>query len=179
MSVRPATIEDASQIARVNVDSWRSTYSGILSEDFLAAMSYEDFETRWCGRLGGESGVHGIFFYVAELPAGGIVGFASGGSRQEESTYPEYEGELYTAYLLRQYQRRGLGRRLLGAVARGLLADGKRSMLARVLAENPSRPFYETVGGKVLGSQEMEIGGAALEVVVYGWDDIRTLATFT
>jgi predicted GNAT family acetyltransferase len=107
MSVRPATIEDASQIARVHVD------------------------------------------------------------------------ELYTAYLLRQYQRRGLGRRLLGAVARGLLADGKRSMLAQVLAENPSRPFYEAIGGKVLGGEEMEIGGAALEVEVYGWDDIRTLATFT
>ena len=89
---------------------------------------------------------------MAELPADGIVGFASGGPRQGESSYPEYEGELYTVYLLRQYQRRGLGRRLLGAVARGLLADGKRSMLARVLAENPSRPFYETVGGKLLGS---------------------------
>jgi GNAT superfamily N-acetyltransferase len=178
MSVRPATIEDASQIAKVHVDSWHSTYSGILSEDFLAAMSYEDFETRWCGWLGGESGMHGIF-YVAELPAGGIVGFASGSLRQEESSYPEYEGELYTAYLLRQYQRRGLGRRLVGAVARGLLADGKRSMLTRVLAENPSRPFYETVGGKLLGSQEIEIGGAALKVVVYGWDDIRTLATIT
>ncbi len=96
MSVRPATIEDGSQIAKVHVDSWRSTYSGILSKDFLAAMSYEDFETRWCGWLGGEPGVHGIF-YVAELPAGGIVGFASGGPRQEESSYPEYEGELYTA----------------------------------------------------------------------------------
>ncbi len=64
-------------------------------------------------------------------------------------------------------------------MARGLLADGKRSMLTRVLAENPSRRFYETVGGKLLGSQEIEIGGAALTVVVYGWDDIRTLATFT
>ncbi len=82
-------------------------------------------------------------------------------------------------YLLRQHQRRGLGRRLLGAVARGLLADGKRSMLAWVLAENPSRPFYETAGGKLLGSQEIEIGGAALKEVAYGWDDIRTLATFT
>jgi L-amino acid N-acyltransferase YncA len=177
MSVRPATIEDAPQIARVHVDSWRSTYFGILSENFLAAMSYEDFEARWRGWLGGESGVHEIF--VAELSARGIVGFASGGPRQEESSYPEYEGELYTAYLLRQHQRRGLGRRLLGAVARGLQADGKFSMLAWVLAENPSRAFYETAGGKLLGSQKIEIGGAALKEVAYGWDNIRALATST
>ncbi len=141
----------------------------------MAAMSYEDFEARWREWLGGKSGAHGIF-YVAEPPAGSIVGFASGGPRQEESNYPEYEGELYTAYLLRQHQRRGLGRRLLGAVARGLLADGKHSMLAWVLAENPSRAFYEAVGGKLLGSQKIEIGGATLEEVAYGWDDIRSLA---
>lgn len=176
MSVRPATIEDAPQIARVHVDSWRSTYSGIIPEDFLAAMSYEDFEARWRGWLGGESDAHRTF-YVAELPAGSIVGFASGGPRQEEDDYPEYEGELYAAYLLRQYQRRGLGRRLLGAVARGLLADGMHSMLAWVLAENPSRSFYEAAGGKLLGSQKTEIGGAVLEEVVYGWDDTRSLAT--
>lgn len=120
-----------------------------------------------------------MIFYVAELPAGNIVGFASGGPRQEESDFPEYEGELYTAYVLQKHQRRRLGRRLLGAVARGLLADGKNSMLAWVLAENPSRPFYEAVGGKVIGSQKIEIGGTALEEMAYGWDDITTLATST
>jgi L-amino acid N-acyltransferase YncA len=116
--------------------------------------------------------------YVAELPAGGIVGFASGGPRQNESYHPEYESELYTAYLLREHQRRGLGRRLLRAVAGRLLADGKRSMLAWVLAKNPSRPFYEAAGGRLLGSQNVQIGGVTLEEVAYGWDDIQSLATF-
>lgn len=60
MSVRAATIEDAPQIARVHVDSWRSTYSRIISEDFLAAMSYKDFEARWRGWLRGEFGFHMI-----------------------------------------------------------------------------------------------------------------------
>ena len=174
MLVRPARIEDAPRISRVHVDSWRTTYSGILSEDFLSAMSYEDFETRWRSWLGGEFDVRGTF-YVAELPTGGIVGFASGGPRRGES-YPEYESELYTVYLLPEHQRRGLGRRLLGAVAGALLADGKRSMLAWVLAENLSRPFYEAVGGRLLGSQKVEIGGAALEEVAYGWDDTRSLS---
>ena len=85
--VRPAVMEDVPQIARVHVDSWRSTYSGILSEDFLAAMSYEDFKAHWRDWIGGEFGVPGIS-YVAELPAGGIVGFASGGPLQEEKQLP-------------------------------------------------------------------------------------------
>lgn len=174
-TVRPGRIEDAPRIARVHVDSWRATYPGIVPEDYLAAVSYEDFEARWRGWLGDEPSVRATF-WVAESTAGEIAGFASGGPRRDES-YHHYESELYTAYLSRQHQRRGLGRRLLGAVAGGLLADGKRSMLAWVLAENPSRPFYEAVGGELLGSQEIGIGGVVLEEVAYGWDNIRILAT--
>ena len=94
------------------------------------------------------------------------------GLSSEGGRYPEYEGELYAAYL-REHQRKGLGRQLLGAVAEGLAAKGRHSLLAWVLAENPSRLFYEAVGGKLLGSQEIEIGGVTLEEVAYGWDDTR------
>lgn len=175
MKVRPAKIDDASQIARVHVDSWRTTYTGIVPESFLEAMSYEDFETRWRGWLGGELDTRGVF-YVAELPTEEIVGFASGGPRRGES-YPGYDGELLTAYLLRQHQQQGIGSKLLGAVAGGLLNDDRRSMLTWVLAQNPSRLFYEAKGGTLLGAQEIEIGGASLEEMAYGWDDIRSLAT--
>jgi hypothetical protein len=47
------------------------------------------------------------------------------------------------------------------AVARGLLGDGKRSMLAWVLADNPSRTFYEAVGGKLLGRKDRDRRGHA------------------
>jgi L-amino acid N-acyltransferase YncA len=175
MWIREARAADAPQIARVHVDSWRTTYAGIVPADFLMGMSYEDFEARWCGWMSEPRG-RGIF-HVAELPSGRIVGFASGGPRRED-LYSEYEGELYTAYLLREHQRKGLGRRLISTVADGLAVQGKRSMLAWVLAGNPSRPFYDAMGGKLLGSQEIEIGGVMLEEVAYGWDDVRPLAVF-
>jgi L-amino acid N-acyltransferase YncA len=132
VTLRPARIEDAPQIARVHVDSWRAKYSGIMPEDFLAAMSHEDFEVRWHGWLGGESGVRATL-WVVESSAGKVVGFASGGPRRDES-YPRYESELYTVYPSSRHQRRGLGRRLLGMVAGGLSADGKRLRLAWVSA---------------------------------------------
>ena len=92
MLIREATAADVPQIARVHVDSWRTTYAGIVPADFLEGMSYEDFEVRWRGWMS-ESGGYGIF-YVAELPPDQIIGFASGGPRREDQ-YPEYEGELY------------------------------------------------------------------------------------
>ncbi len=176
MLIRQARATDVPQIARVHVDSWRTTYARIVPANFLESMSYEDFEARWRGWMSQPSR-HEIF-YVAELPPEDrIVGFASGGPRRGEQ-YPEFEGELYAAYLLREHQRKGLGSRLIGAVAEGLATQGKSSMLAWVLAENSSRSFYEAVGGILLGSQEIEIGGVALEEAAYGCDDVRVLASF-
>jgi L-amino acid N-acyltransferase YncA len=174
MLIREARVADAPHIARVHVDSWRTTYAGIVPDEFLTKMSYDNYEARWHGWMAQPGGEEG--FYVAELQSGRIVGFASGGPRIGEG-YPEYEGELYAAYLLREHQRKGLGRRLLAAVARGLAAQGKSSMLAWVLAENPSRRFYEAMGGKLLGSQEIEIGGVTLEEIAYGWEDTKKLIT--
>jgi GNAT superfamily N-acetyltransferase len=171
--LREARQQDASAIAHVHVDSWRTTYRGIVPEGFLASMSYEDFEDRWRGWLR-NVGEPRLAYRVAELPSGRIVGFASGGPRQGPP-YSDYAGELYTLYLLRDHQRAGTGQRLLGSVARGLAEGGTYSLLAWVLARNPSRRFYEAVGGELLGSQEIEIGGAGLEEVAYGWRRLHWL----
>jgi hypothetical protein len=93
MTIRGARVANAPKIARVHVDSWRSTYAGIVPANFLASMSCERFEARWCGWMGAP-GRDGIF-YVAELPSARIVELASGGPRKEER-YPEYEGEPRT-----------------------------------------------------------------------------------
>ena len=91
-------------------------------------------------------------------------------------THADYVGELYALYLLSEHQRAGIGRRLFGSVARALAAGGSTSLLAWVLTRNPSRRFYEAAGGQLLGSQEIEIGGARLEEVAYGWLDIESIA---
>ena len=39
--IRPATLEDAPAIARVHVDTWRTTYAGIVPDEHLAKLSYE------------------------------------------------------------------------------------------------------------------------------------------
>lgn len=173
-AIRAARPEDVPAIARVHVDSWRTAYPGIVPEGFLAAMSYEDFEERWRGWLGG-AGDPRRSYRVAELPSGRIVGFASGGPRLGPA-FPGHDGELYALYLLPEHRREGIGRRLFGCVARGLAEAGTRSVIAWVLSRNPSRRFYEALGGELLGGQEIEIGGAMLEEVAYGWLDAGTVA---
>ncbi|MEA1854613.1 MULTISPECIES: hypothetical protein [Cytobacillus] len=46
-TIRKAVIEDAMGIAKVHVDSWRSTYATIFPQEYLNRLSYEKRETLW------------------------------------------------------------------------------------------------------------------------------------
>jgi hypothetical protein len=42
-----------------------------------------------------------------------------------------------------------------------------------VLALNPSRRFYERLGGKFIGQQQIERGGQTFIEVAYGWQSLN------
>ncbi len=172
MLIREAEIADAAAIAKVHVDSWRTTYTGIIPPDYLAALSYEQREQIWHGTLSAPLGLE--FVYLAEDTARNVIGFASGGP--ERSGRKDYKGELFAVYLSDQYQRQGIGSHLVSCVARRLMQRGIQSMLVWVLADNPSRGFYEALGGNLSTQQAIIIGGATLTEVAYGWPDIARLA---
>ena len=169
--IRKAGVADAAAIAKVHVDTWRSSYRGIVPDSVLDGLSYDDREARWRGILsGGGSG----FTLVAEDDGGGVVGFAGGG--RERSGVPEYAGELYALYVLPDRQRQGVGRLLTAAVAVELVERGMRSMLVWVLADSPYRRFYESLGGLLLDKQGLYSSkGVELPEVAYGWADLGVL----
>lgn len=155
----------------MHVDSWRTTYAGLMPDDFLAGLAYDAQERRWAGILAVQGPAS--FVYVVEQ-GGEMVGFASGGREREGD--PTYTGELYAIYLLEEHQRRGLGRVLVGAVASRLAEAGHRSMLVWVLKENiAARGFYEHLGGAFLRSARRDVAGLELEEAGYGWLDLDPL----
>jgi len=171
--IREAVPADAGGIARVHVDTWRSSYAGIVPDEHLAGLSYDDREAVWGQILSRDRPAQCNF--VAETGACEIIGFAGGGPEREGDEV--YLGELYAIYMFEAYQRRGVGRRLACAVAHGLLSAGFESMLLWVLEDNRrARRFYESLGGELVGRKSIEIGGAALVEVSYGWKDIAGLA---
>lgn len=172
VTIGPATAEDAERIARVHVDSWRTTYKGILPADFLAALSVERRAEMW-RRAATLSGQGGRSLTVAEAD-GRIVGFAAGGPNHDPDLV--YTGELYAIYILESHQRLGIGRRLVAPVAAALAAGGHSTMLLWVLAANAgARRFYESLGGRAVREQRTDIGGIAYPEVGYGWDDLPAL----
>jgi GNAT superfamily N-acetyltransferase len=171
MPIRSAMLADATAIARVHVDSWRTTYRGLFPDAFLADLSYEQRAEFWSAAIATPQ--QGQRIYVAEDAAGQVIGFAAGGPEREGDSI--YAGDLYAIYLLASEQRAGLGRLLVHAIAQGLLDDGMPSVLVWVLAENPARRFYEALRGQYIREKHGTVGDLEITEVAYGWPDIREL----
>jgi len=166
--IRPALVADAAGIARVHVDTWRAAYQGLINAETLNGLSVEQRAERWQAQL--EAPAPKSFLLVAEQ-AGSVIGFASGGCERTDD--PLYRGEIYALYLRPENHRQGIGRRLVEAGAQALLENGLPSMLIWVLRDNPSRRFYEALGGQHVREQEVEIRGQMLWEVAYGWRDLN------
>ncbi|TCI42952.1 MULTISPECIES: GNAT family N-acetyltransferase [unclassified Exiguobacterium] len=167
MKIRIAKPSDAYHIAKVQIDSWQSTYKGILSEDYLKDLNYKTKELKWYNILQNQT------VYVVENLDEEIVGFAHGGP-SEKAVCPTFTGELYSIYLLQHYQYQGLGKLLFDAVALELVNEGFSSLKVFVLDQNPSRLFYEALGGKEIEVTSVEIHGIDYREIVYGWENIGT-----
>lgn len=161
--VRKGNREDAAGIGKVQVDSWNTTYRGLVADEFIDSLTYVGQTAKW-SRLKDEA-----ILYVLENLAGEVVGFASGGAQRRDQ-YPDYDGELYAIYLLQAYQGQGGGGLLFDNVKSSLQKNGFKTMLVQVLKGNPAVKFYEAKGGRLLGEDKLEIGDKTYVEYVYGWD---------
>ncbi|WP_301110186.1 GNAT family N-acetyltransferase [Sporosarcina sp.] len=162
MNIRIANGNDVRSIAQVQVESWRTTYRGIVPQAYLDELSVENRMIVWKK----VTEIHSVF--VAENAVGDIIGFAAGGEERTKE-YPSYTGELYAVYLLEECQKQGVGRRLFDHVVSVLKQGGHQSMLIWALTENPACRFYEKMGGVIVDRTIDEIGGKQLEETAFGW----------
>ncbi|HLX30045.1 MAG TPA: GNAT family N-acetyltransferase [Casimicrobiaceae bacterium] len=158
-------------IAQVRIDSWRTTYRGLVPDAYLASMDVEPSARMWERVL--SAGPNTASVFVAERN-GEVVGFAAGNMLKE----PRYDlnAELTAVYLLREYQRAGIGTRLVDTVAKAQRAHGAHGLIAWVIAGNkPARGFYEGLGATLLVEQPFEWDGLPLIEAGYGFSDIDAL----
>jgi len=114
--------------------------------------------------------------YVAVEEGGELVGLAMGGPANVEEL-PQ-TGAVFALYVSRSRQGRGLGRRLVQAVAADLAQHGMNALQIGCLAANaPARRFYEGIGGRLVDERLFDDQGVMLPEVVYEWTAIEVLVT--
>jgi GNAT superfamily N-acetyltransferase len=156
--IRDAKEADIPALAQLHVTTWNATYAPMLMNG--PPVSVREYQWREAfARADGS-----WFCLVVENAKGDLVGFAKG----TRSDNPEYGGALSKIYLLREYQRLGIGRRLLGHVARRFLSQGITSMWLFGDARNPSSAAWVKLGA-VKTDDDPGNGN-------YGWRDLQRLA---
>jgi len=172
--IRPGTGDDLFMIAGVLVDTWRSTFRGLLADTYLDGMSREEQAIRHARRMG----VAGVSYLVAVEPsAGEVIGFANFGPARGH--VPAHIHELYALYIRENYQKLGIGEALVRSTAIDCAGHGAASLFAWVLAGNPNRQFYERLGAKAVETSRIGLGDQNYEQVAYLWDDIAALTRRT
>jgi len=157
--IREAHRNDVPALAQLHVSTFKETHGG------FRPPSYELRESQWRAAF---DAADSWFCYVAEDARGELVGFAKG--TRHDGGVPGFAGELNKIYVLRRFQRHGLGRWLVAQVARRFLTEGVTSMLLLGDAKSPSNGFYEHLGAERLLSDRGEFHGG------YGWRDLNRLA---
>lgn len=173
MFLRPAVLSDANAIAEVHVRAWRETYRGIMPDKVLDELAVERSAERWSGTIAGLSEKRQVLS-VAVDDSGTIVGFAGGGATRDPTLTTS--GEVYAINLVMQATRKGLGTRLMLAMAEGLIGNGFADAGLWVLEKNiGARWFYESLGGSIAARQEHDFEGTMLTELGYVWRDVRDL----
>ena len=168
LTIRKADIEDAGAIAHVQVESWKTTYPGIVPDAFLSSLNKQERAASWQKQI--LAGPISIFVVQDET---GIFGFVAGGAIRGE--VKSYDAELYAIYLLQGKQKQGTGRRLTIRLASVLKNSGFTSMLVWVLEQNPAVSFYERLGAVQIARKVINIGGADLQELAFGWPSLDRL----
>jgi GNAT superfamily N-acetyltransferase len=164
VNVRPAVASDGDAIGRVQVETWRAAYEGLLPDETIAAFDVEARQRQWREGLAREPRP-GSATFVAELDRG-VVGFASVGASRDEGA--DGEGELYAIYLQPACWDRGIGRALLERAEESMRAFGFEHAILWVLDGNErGESFYRAGGWNPDGRKQDHFGGAEVVELRY------------
>jgi ribosomal protein S18 acetylase RimI-like enzyme len=158
VSVRPARSADASAIAEVQLQTWRSGYAEILPSELLDAIPVADAEARWRDAvIAPPSRAHGL---LVALHGGRLVGFVAFGPGEDEDTADD-SAELFEILVGPGFQQAGHGSRLLSAAVDRLEAEGFGRVVAwRFEADEPAQQFLRSAGWALDGSRRtLDVGG--------------------
>jgi len=170
MNIRVASLQDVEGLAVVHVNSWKTTYKGIISEAYLSNISVEGRKKNWEWIFKNLNRDETIYVIEEE---GKIKGFIDGGKNREIGS--DYDAEIYSIYLLKEIQGSGYGKLLFNRLVKKLSSDNYNSLMVWVLEQNPSIGFYKKMGGEYITKKEIKIGEETLIETAFGWKDLRAI----
>jgi GNAT superfamily N-acetyltransferase len=172
MIFRRAQSADAPAIATLHALSWRTTYRGILRDEFLDGPLLENRLNLWGSRLK-DAARKDQLIMVGER-AGDIQAFACAFLDAD----PDWGTLLDNLHVVPNLKGGGLGRKLMSQVAEWVLQQesSPRLHLWAYADNTAARHFYERLGGmNTAFVAEDAPDGTTINAVRYSWRDVTSL----
>ena len=173
IKIRYAEFEDVENIIDVNLKTWRTTYGGIVDEDFLLKLEVgrNDSVKRAKDNFGKRK-IEGRKIYDCVATHGeNFIGMLTYGKcREEDKLGLSNCGEVYAIYILKEYQQKGIGKRLINFAIEDLANENYEKLIIWALKENPSVEFYKKIGGEIGFKKDIKIGEQLLEEIGFIFD---------
>ena len=172
IQLRAATPTDAPAIARLHLASWRRAYRDLAPRAVFEAMDEALRLKRWTATLASPLAQQAV---VVADQGGRLAGMGMASAPSQPGFGAR--GEIASLYIDPSFQRLGLGRRLLSALAGQVAAWGYGGAALGVVAGNaPAIAFYETLGGRMAG-RYLDPGPIwRSENLIFVWDELADLA---
>ncbi|MDP3097721.1 MAG: GNAT family N-acetyltransferase [Syntrophales bacterium] len=152
--IRPWRMEDLPAVRRILWESWMAAYSAFVPEEDLRAYHEETYRIESLTHLYESPFVHG---FIGEAD-GEAAGFA-------RTQFNKSENRLFLAslYLLPDFQRKGIGGRLLRAAEEKALAYNLGDLWVGVMVQNEAaRRWYEKRGFRFVREEPFRMGGTTV-----------------
>lgn len=149
VSVRPARPEDAPDIARIQLVTWRTAYRSVLPAAILDDWDEDQATTSWRdAAMSPPTPGHGLLVARESETPVGFVAFGPAELTSGEQSYPAGPTiELTTLLVEPRWGRRGHGSRLLAAVVDIAQAGGAGRLQTWLLeSDTVSAGFLESAG---------------------------------
>lgn len=150
-TVRTATLDDIEAFEAVRIATWKACFRGIVSYEFLDGLTLPPHRIQRCRDVIKDTEGSAV---VVACAGDRFIGM---GMAEQASDAPLESdvGEIRALYVHPDWQGRGVGRALLGALTTALRARGYRAAVLWTLRDLPrTRSFYEAAGWAFDGTED-------------------------
>lgn len=151
IAYRKAQINDCLAIATLKGVVWNTTYKGIYSDESLVNYDIPKNQKIFEQIVQNPE----IELYVA-TDNNQIIGFMTCGKPYKP--YQDFQQEVGLLYILKEYQRKGIGRSFFDIARRQVKNNGYQKFLVSVNSKNYNAlEFYLSMGGQIIATTETQI----------------------
>lgn len=172
MNIRPASASDAQTIADLHATSWRHTYKGTLTAQYLSEVVSKERHKLWIDRF--DAPEPNQYVAVAEQD-GEILGFAC----VYTGANPQWGSYLDNLHVRKDRQSKGIGKSLLIEICRWCRQqDPSEHLCLTVNQDNVNaQKFYKSLGARNMKEDIWNApDGSIVPTYWFVWDNISLLA---